>query len=70
MNTKTQRPVEPLVLLGNSGTGNTHLLIGLGTAAAEQGRRIKYMTTAARQTRGQINLLFPRDIGSAKVACC
>ena len=38
---------EPLVLLGNSGTGKTHLLIGLGTAAAEQGRRVKYMTAAA-----------------------
>ena len=25
---------------------------------------------AARQTRGQINLLSPRDVGSAKVACC
>jgi DNA replication protein DnaC len=35
------------VLLGNSGTGKTHLLIGLGTAAAEQGRRVRYTTTAA-----------------------
>ena len=38
---------EPLVLLGDSGTGKTHLLIALGTAAAEQGRRVRYMTTAA-----------------------
>ena len=38
---------EPLVLLGDSGTGKTHLLIALGTAAAEQGHRVKYMTTAA-----------------------
>lgn len=38
---------EPLVLLGNSGTGKTHLLIGFGTAAAEQGRRVRYITTAA-----------------------
>lgn len=38
---------EPLVLLGDSGTGKTHLLIGLGTAAAEQGRRVRYITTAA-----------------------
>lgn len=37
---------EPLVLLGDSGTGKTHLLIGLGTAAAEQGRRVRYVTTA------------------------
>jgi DNA replication protein DnaC len=38
---------EPLVLLGDSGTGKTHLLIALGTAAAEQGRRVRYTTTAA-----------------------
>jgi DNA replication protein DnaC len=38
---------EPLVLLGDSGTGKTHLLIALGAAAAEQGRRVRYVTTAA-----------------------
>jgi DNA replication protein DnaC len=38
---------EPLVLLGDSGTGKTHLLIALGTAAADQGRRVRYVTTAA-----------------------
>ena len=38
---------QPLVLLGDSGTGKTHLLIALGTAAAEQGRRVRYITTAA-----------------------
>jgi DNA replication protein DnaC len=38
---------EPVVLLGDSGTGKTHLLIGAGTAAAEQGRRVRYVTTAA-----------------------
>jgi DNA replication protein DnaC len=37
---------EPLVLLGDSGTGKTHLLIALGTAAAEQGRRVRYTTCA------------------------
>lgn len=37
---------QPLVLLGDSGTGKTHLLIALGTAAAEQGRRVRYITTA------------------------
>jgi len=35
------------VLLGDSGTGKTHLLIALGTAAAEAGRRVRYVTTAA-----------------------
>jgi DNA replication protein DnaC len=34
------------VLLGDSGTGKTHLLIGLGLAACEQGRRVRYVTCA------------------------
>ena len=38
---------EPVVLLGDSGTGKSHLLIGLGLAACEQGRRVRYVTTAA-----------------------
>ena len=38
---------EPVVLPGDSGTGKTHLLIGLGLAACEQGRRVRYATTAA-----------------------
>ena len=38
---------EPVVLLGDSGTGKTHLLTGLGLAACEQGRRVRYVTTAA-----------------------
>jgi hypothetical protein len=38
---------EPFVLLGDSGTGKTRLLIGLGLTACEQGRRVRYVTTAA-----------------------
>jgi DNA replication protein DnaC len=38
---------QPLVLLGDSGTGKTHLLIGAGVAACEQGRSVRYATTAA-----------------------
>ncbi len=37
---------EPIVLLGDSGTGKSHLLIALGLAACEQGRRVRYVTTA------------------------
>jgi DNA replication protein DnaC len=37
---------QPVVLLGDSGTGKSHLLIGLGMAACEQGRRVRYVTTA------------------------
>ena len=38
---------HPVVLLGDSGTGKSHLLIGLGVAACESGRRVRYATTAA-----------------------
>jgi DNA replication protein DnaC len=34
---------KPLCLIGDSGTGKTHLLIGLGTAAAEAGHRVRYV---------------------------
>lgn len=37
---------QPVVLLGDSGTGKSHPLIGLGLAACEQGRRVRYVTTA------------------------
>lgn len=38
---------EPVVFLGDSGTGKTHLLIGCGIAACEGGRRVRYTTCAA-----------------------
>jgi DNA replication protein DnaC len=41
------RKGQPLCLIGDSGTGKSHLLIGLGTAAAEKGFRVKY-TLATR----------------------
>jgi DNA replication protein DnaC len=34
---------QPLCLIGDSGTGKSHLLIGLGTAAAEAGHRVRYV---------------------------
>jgi DNA replication protein DnaC len=34
---------SPLCLIGDSGTGKSHLLIGLGTAAAEAGHRVRYV---------------------------
>src|SRR5690349_17360654 len=33
---------HPLCLIGDSGTGKSHLMIGLGTAAAESGYRVRY----------------------------
>ena len=38
---------QPCCLIGDSGTGKSHLLIGLGTAAAENGYRVRYVTAAA-----------------------
>jgi DNA replication protein DnaC len=38
---------EPLVLLGDSGTGKSHLLIALGIAACHQGRSVRYVTAAS-----------------------
>ncbi len=37
---------DPIVLLGDSGTGKSHLLIALGLAACEQAHRVRYVTAA------------------------
>ncbi len=37
---------NPLCLIGDSGTGKSHLLIGIGTAIAEAGGRVRYTTAA------------------------
>jgi DNA replication protein DnaC len=37
---------EPLVLLGDPGTGKSHILIGVGVAAAEAGKRVRYVNCA------------------------
>ncbi len=37
---------QPVVLLGDSGTGKSHLLIGLGMAACQRGLRVRYTTAA------------------------
>lgn len=36
----------PVVLLGDSGTGKTHLLIGTGIAACQAGHSVRYVTAA------------------------
>jgi DNA replication protein DnaC len=38
---------EPVVLIGDSGTGKTHLLTGLCVAACRQKRRVRFTTAAA-----------------------
>jgi len=37
---------QSLCLIGDSGTGKSHLLIALGTAAAQQGHRVRYVLAA------------------------
>lgn len=41
------RDGRPLVLIGDSGTGKSHLLIGIGTAIAETGMSVRYTTATA-----------------------
>ncbi|MDH6129255.1 ATP-binding protein [Kitasatospora sp. GP82] len=41
------REGRPLVLIGDSGTGKSHLLIGISTAIAETGLSVRYTTTSA-----------------------
>ena len=38
---------ENLLLLGNSGTGKTHLALALGLAACQNGHRVRFITAAA-----------------------
>jgi DNA replication protein DnaC len=38
---------EPVLFLGEPGTGKTHLAIGLGVAACRQRRRVRFTTAAA-----------------------
>ena len=38
---------EPVILVGESGTGKSHLAIGLGIAACLAGRRVRFVTTAS-----------------------
>ena len=38
---------ENILLLGNSGTGKTHIALALGLAACQQGHRVRFTTAAA-----------------------
>ena len=44
--------MENVILMGNSGTGKTHLAVALGLTACEQGKKVRFFTAA-----GLINLL-------------
>jgi DNA replication protein DnaC len=41
---------EPIILLGDTGTGKTHLAIGLAVAACRQGKRVRFTTAAEMVT--------------------
>ena len=38
---------ENILLLGNSGTGKTHIALALGMAACQRGHRVRFITAAA-----------------------
>ena len=42
---------ENLILLGNSGTGKTHLATALGLIACQQGKKVRFFTAAGLVTR-------------------
>jgi DNA replication protein DnaC len=44
---------ESVILIGDSGSGKTHLATALGVAACQQGRRVKFTTLAALATELQ-----------------
>jgi DNA replication protein DnaC len=42
---------ENLILMGNSGTGKTHLATALGLIACQQGKKVRFFTAAGLVTR-------------------
>jgi DNA replication protein DnaC len=49
---------ENLILMGNSGTGKTHLATALGLIACQQGKKVRFLTAA-----GLINQLTEAQAG-------
>jgi DNA replication protein DnaC len=56
------RAGQPLCLIGDSGTGKSHLLIGLGTAAAAAGFRVRY-TLAAKLVNELVEAADDKQLG-------
>ncbi len=67
------RKGDPLCLIGDSGTGKSHLLIALGTAAAEKGYLVKY-TLATRlvneSSKPPTTRSWPRPSPATAVSTC
>jgi hypothetical protein len=55
---------EPVLFIGECGTGKTHLLTGLCVAACRQKRRVRFATAARRRPSGQIREVYRRQIES------
>jgi DNA replication protein DnaC len=51
------KEAQPILFLGEPGTGKTHLATALGICAAQQGRRVHFVTAASLVT----NLIEARD---------
>jgi hypothetical protein len=56
---------QPLCLIGDSGTGKTHLLIALGTAAAEKGYRVRY-TLASKLVNELVEAADEKQLSTAE----
>jgi len=57
---------EPVIMIGDSGTGKTHLSTGLGIAACQQKKRVKFTTAAGlvnELVEAQAHNLLGRALG-------
>ncbi len=64
---------EPLCLIGDSGTGKSHLLIGLGAAAAMAGHRVNYVLAAElvnELVEAATNANYPRPSPATAGSTC
>ena len=57
-----------LCLIGASGTGNSHLLIALGTAAVEQGHRVRY-TLASKLVNELVEAADDKQLSKTITRC-
>lgn len=71
---------ENLILMGNSGTGKTHLATALGLIACQQGRKVRFFTAAVKlgamldavplsEKRASSANLQPSPPASQKIGC-
>lgn len=56
---------EPVIFIGDSGTGKTHLLTGLAMAACRQKHRVRFTTTAAGLINEMVEAKHQLQLGRA-----